>query len=156
MLNIGPFELMIILIVALIVVGPKRLPEVGRSIGRGLREFRKAQDEVRQTLQGALGEPATGRPAARAPAHGSSEGALTPASEPEPAASEGEESTEAMELARTIGQGLGELRKVREEVTRTFRVDPGSPRSPAPRSPGARPAAPPDPAPADPDGPGTG
>ncbi|HWO71171.1 MAG TPA: twin-arginine translocase TatA/TatE family subunit [Actinomycetota bacterium] len=43
-------ELLVILVLALIVVGPAKLPEVGRTIGRALREFRKAQDEVRQTL----------------------------------------------------------------------------------------------------------
>jgi sec-independent protein translocase protein TatA len=38
--NVGPFELAIVLIIALIVFGPKRLPELGRSLGRGIREFR--------------------------------------------------------------------------------------------------------------------
>lgn len=38
--NVGPMELAIVLVVALIVLGPKRLPEVGRSLGNGLREFK--------------------------------------------------------------------------------------------------------------------
>jgi sec-independent protein translocase protein TatA len=38
--NIGPLELVVVLIIALIVFGPKRLPELGRSLGRGIREFR--------------------------------------------------------------------------------------------------------------------
>lgn len=38
--NIGPMELAIVLVIALIVLGPKRLPEVGRSLGRGMREFK--------------------------------------------------------------------------------------------------------------------
>lgn len=38
--NVGPMELIIVLAIALIVLGPKKLPEVGRSIGRGMREFR--------------------------------------------------------------------------------------------------------------------
>ena len=47
MLNIGPQELLLVLIIGLIVVGPKRLPELSRQIGRGLREFRKLQDDVK-------------------------------------------------------------------------------------------------------------
>jgi Tat protein translocase TatB subunit len=47
MLNIGPQELILVLIIGLIVVGPKRLPELSRQIGRGLREFRKLQDDVK-------------------------------------------------------------------------------------------------------------
>jgi sec-independent protein translocase protein TatA len=38
--NVGPLELVIVLIVALVVLGPKRLPEVGRSLGNGIREFK--------------------------------------------------------------------------------------------------------------------
>jgi sec-independent protein translocase protein TatA len=38
--NVGPMELIIILAIALIVLGPKKLPEVGRSVGRGMREFK--------------------------------------------------------------------------------------------------------------------
>jgi sec-independent protein translocase protein TatA len=38
--NVGPLELIVVLIIALIVFGPKRLPELGRSLGRGIREFR--------------------------------------------------------------------------------------------------------------------
>jgi sec-independent protein translocase protein TatA len=38
--NIGPMELIIVLIVALLVIGPKRLPDVGKSLGRGMREFK--------------------------------------------------------------------------------------------------------------------
>jgi len=38
--NIGPLEIIVVLIIALIVFGPKRLPELGSSLGRGIREFR--------------------------------------------------------------------------------------------------------------------
>jgi sec-independent protein translocase protein TatA len=38
--NVGPLELAIVLIIALVVFGPKRLPELGKSVGRGIREFK--------------------------------------------------------------------------------------------------------------------
>jgi sec-independent protein translocase protein TatA len=40
--GIGPMELVIVLVIALLVLGPKRLPEVGRSIGRGMRDFKES------------------------------------------------------------------------------------------------------------------
>jgi sec-independent protein translocase protein TatA len=53
--NIGPLEIVVILIIALIVFGPKRLPELGRSMGKGIREFKSSltsdkddDDEVRE------------------------------------------------------------------------------------------------------------
>jgi sec-independent protein translocase protein TatA len=48
--NIGPPELIVIFLVALLVVGPKRLPQMGRSIGQGLRELRKATSEFRSSI----------------------------------------------------------------------------------------------------------
>ncbi len=38
--NVGPMELIIVLVIALVVLGPKRLPEAGRAIGKGMREFK--------------------------------------------------------------------------------------------------------------------
>ncbi len=40
--NVGPLELVIVLAIALIVLGPKKLPEFGRSIGSGMREFKES------------------------------------------------------------------------------------------------------------------
>jgi len=40
--NVGPLELVIVLIIALVILGPKRLPEAGKSLGRGMREFKEA------------------------------------------------------------------------------------------------------------------
>jgi sec-independent protein translocase protein TatA len=40
--NIGPMEIALVLIVALIILGPKKLPDMGRSMGKGMREFKAA------------------------------------------------------------------------------------------------------------------
>jgi TatA/E family protein of Tat protein translocase len=45
--NIGFAEMMIIMVIALLVFGPKKLPEVGRSIGKAMREFKKSTDEIK-------------------------------------------------------------------------------------------------------------
>ncbi|MCK4264243.1 MAG: TatA/E family twin arginine-targeting protein translocase [Candidatus Aminicenantes bacterium] len=49
--NIGFPELLIILVIALLIFGPKKLPEVGRSLGKALREFRKTSDEIKEKLE---------------------------------------------------------------------------------------------------------
>jgi sec-independent protein translocase protein TatA len=40
--NVGPLEILLVLAIALVVLGPKRLPEAARSVGRGLREFKES------------------------------------------------------------------------------------------------------------------
>jgi TatA/E family protein of Tat protein translocase len=47
--NIGPGELIIVLIIALIVVGPGKLPDVGSALGKSIREFRKAATDVKES-----------------------------------------------------------------------------------------------------------
>jgi sec-independent protein translocase protein TatA len=44
--NIGPLEIVIVLIIALIVFGPKRLPELGKSLGKGINEFRDGLSNI--------------------------------------------------------------------------------------------------------------
>jgi sec-independent protein translocase protein TatA len=44
--NVGPLEILLVAIIALIVLGPQRLPEVARSVGRGMREFRQALSDA--------------------------------------------------------------------------------------------------------------
>ena len=70
--NVGPLELVVVLIIALVIFGPKRLPELGRSMGKGIREFRasisgKGKDEDEESAQPAeiegaedAGEPVEG------------------------------------------------------------------------------------------------
>jgi Tat protein translocase TatB subunit len=68
MFNIGSPELLVILVIALIVVGPRRLPEIGRTVGRALNEFRKVQDEVRDMVRFDLSDDApSSDPATTAP-----------------------------------------------------------------------------------------
>jgi len=49
--SIGMPELILIFIVALLVFGPKKLPEIGKSIGKGLAEFKRASDDLKRTIE---------------------------------------------------------------------------------------------------------
>jgi Tat protein translocase TatB subunit len=51
--GIGMTELLVVLVVGLLVLGPKRLPEVARSLGRGMREFRRASSDMRRDFMDA-------------------------------------------------------------------------------------------------------
>jgi TatA/E family protein of Tat protein translocase len=78
--NIGPGELIIVLIIALIVVGPGKLPDVGSALGKSIREFRKAAADVKESTSLEAAAPAPAAPAvAAAPV------AVAPAPAPAPA-----------------------------------------------------------------------
>ena len=49
--SLGTPELILIFVIALIVFGPRKLPELGRSLGRGIAEFKKASSELQRTLE---------------------------------------------------------------------------------------------------------
>jgi sec-independent protein translocase protein TatA len=49
--NIGMPEMLVILVIALIFFGPRKLPELGRSLGKSLNEFKKASNDLRSTLE---------------------------------------------------------------------------------------------------------
>jgi Tat protein translocase TatB subunit len=51
MFGIGFPELLLIAVIALVVIGPKRLPDLARALGRGFAEFRRATDELKQTFE---------------------------------------------------------------------------------------------------------
>jgi TatA/E family protein of Tat protein translocase len=51
MWNLGMPELVVIFLVALVIFGPKKLPELGRSLGRSLSEFKRASNELKRTLE---------------------------------------------------------------------------------------------------------
>jgi sec-independent protein translocase protein TatA len=63
----GPLEIIVILVIVLIVFGPKRLPDLGRSLGRGMREFKdsvtgKDKDELPEVTAAEKPEPAAVKP----------------------------------------------------------------------------------------------
>jgi TatA/E family protein of Tat protein translocase len=79
--SIGMPELIIIFVIALIIFGPRKLPELGRTLGKSLSEFRKASNDLKNTLEEEirLDEQKPIPPAIRpAPVH-ESEQAATPA-----------------------------------------------------------------------------
>lgn len=155
MFNIGPQELLLILLVALVVVGPKRLPELSRTIGRGLREFRKAQDEVKKTINLGLDErePTTRARPATTPSGDAGNAAAASGAGTAASGATGPEAPvdTAADVARTLGRGLAEIRQARREIQRTFRVDltdepPGRPSGRGTSPPASPPTASPPPA----------
>jgi len=54
--NLGVPELIFILVLALLIFGPKRLPEIGRTLGKGMAEFRKASNELKRSIETEMSE----------------------------------------------------------------------------------------------------
>jgi len=81
MFGIGPQELLVIMVVGLLVLGPKRLPEIARSLGRGMAEFRRASSDLRQSLS-LEDQPTRHAPPPNAPAQAGADPANTDESEP--------------------------------------------------------------------------
>jgi len=69
--SLGMPELIVIFVIALVVFGPRKLPELGRSLGRGIAEFKKATNELQTTLEQEINadEQRTKDAAAEAPPH---------------------------------------------------------------------------------------
>ena len=83
---IGMPEMIIILVIALIVFGPRKLPELGKSLGRSLAEFKRASNELRHTLEEEVRvEEQRERTAQKAPAADAPPTAAEPAAAPTPA-----------------------------------------------------------------------
>lgn len=61
--DIGPWEIILVLAIALLVLGPSKLPEIGKSLGSSIREFRKAATDVQESVR--LDSPV--KPAAQVP-----------------------------------------------------------------------------------------
>ena len=88
MFGLGFTEILVILVVALLVFGPDRLPELARNLGKGLAEFRRASSDLRRSVMEATEEPKVRPPAPAAlpPAAGPADEVAAAA--PEPVASE--------------------------------------------------------------------
>ncbi len=85
--QVGPAEILVIMVIALLVFGPKRLPEVGRQVGRGLRELKRLQDTVRSEINDVIhSDEVAGTPPALPPAvtYQTSEKPPVPAARPAP------------------------------------------------------------------------
>ena len=70
--NLGMPELMLILVLALLLFGPKRLPEVGKQVGKALGEFRRASNDLKRTIEDEMDKagretPQPAEPVAAAP-----------------------------------------------------------------------------------------
>ncbi len=66
MFGMGPWELLVIFVVILLLFGAKRLPEIAQGMGKGIREFKKAMKDTTDEIKGSLDEPAN-PPSAKKP-----------------------------------------------------------------------------------------
>ncbi len=87
MFGIGMTELLVILAIALIVIGPKKLPELARSLGKGLAEFRRASTEMRREFL-EVADEARIDPPSQKPAEAGSEKTSKTESDDEPKGSD--------------------------------------------------------------------
>ena len=87
--SVGTPEILLVLVIALLLFGPQKLPELGKSLGRAIREFKKASSELQETIEREVEEvkrayKEEARPGVPGPA-GMPAGALPPPSAPMPA-----------------------------------------------------------------------
>jgi len=66
----GPMELILLLVIVLIIFGPGKLPDIGSAVGKGIREFRKASNELEESVRGdAKRSSSDDTPAGETPKH---------------------------------------------------------------------------------------
>jgi len=118
MLDIGFQELVVLMVIALLVFGPYKLPELGRALGRAMREFRRASDEFRSTIETNLNiteDPWTSHASTESPGAG-----VTPEWSPEKGGVDAEPSATVVE-APSNGEGRDDSTSaVRPELVDPF------------------------------------
>lgn len=67
-MNLGMPEILVILLIALLLFGPKKLPELGRSLGQSIREFKRGAQEIREELEKSVEVKEAPKPAGAEPA----------------------------------------------------------------------------------------
>jgi len=107
--SLGPAEILVILVVALLVFGPDKMPEIGRQVARGVREFRRIQQHVSSELQGAMSELDLGPGDPDAP-----QGDRVPTLPPKPAPSAPEVAELAADVTEPASNGQGPTPPVAE------------------------------------------
>lgn len=66
----GPMELILLLVIVLIIFGPGKLPDIGSAVGKGIREFRRASNELEESVRGDANRPTSDdKPAGETPKH---------------------------------------------------------------------------------------
>ena len=100
MFGIGVPELILILVVGLIVFGPGKLPEMGRSLGKGIREFRKASNALTAAINAPEPPPAPAQTAAPQPAPAAQAEAAAPTPPATPTAATAAAAVEAHQAAQ--------------------------------------------------------